>query len=1050
MNKHLLNAALVSLSLTLLSVAYAGQPEGENLNETFGYTAGPSRDFLAQQIGCSVPANVLYPKEQAEFIFQVVNQTAQPIKANGTAELLSYRTSQYPDDSFRRRFIKGEKLGTYPFSVELAAKGTAQVTIKPSVPETFGPYALVLEIEGHGRSAPTPLVRVPAAVSTGRIQFPAFALDICGWNNYPETFMLFKRIGIKAIRQEIGFEPSENTKKRLAETMKGLWDHEITLLITSAAGGPQPHKETNVRRYLNDKDELVTNPQQGDMCPVPAADESFQEWIKYLAGNYGWPKGPVNAIELWNEPWEGISISGWGADCLRYRDLFARMAQGIEEARKESAVQVLIGGCCSSMNTEDKLFCDGKDTFLKWLDFTSIHYQPMGAFPALIKEWVERKSPYGPVRVWDTESWIANSEEHVSAVLAVMRAQGQLRTAGVLHDWTYTVTPTDVIQPDGTKKKTIVAVPWANAAAIAANQQLVGERTFREILFKNGVPWVFVFNGLPAVAESGITPKAIGMNSGPSNPDDGALVIVGDIGGNTERERCHFRTVCGLKQIERVTQLRAELAALPADTPQRTREKLKRDLATAQYLDGASLTITDEQGVFRAYDYFANPIPAKDGKITIPLNISGYFLRTDGSAGSFAKLIDAVKTAKLEGYQPVELVAHDLLGRIEQKPSLRLSITNVLNRPIVGKLTVALGELSIDAPAELKLGANETRELQIPIVKGDPSPSNSYALKVAFDAGADGRASLAEDIHVNVIAKKTISVDGDLKDWEKVLPQSVSPHSATAANVTEKAWKPWEKFEEGAPKGFATAYMAYDEQYFYFAAKIVDDTPFDGGIRYANRNDDEYFYPEKAYLVEKHGNEVKRKELVWPAGVRRYSYRKDPAIPSGAGTDNVQIAFGVYEPGQNGVLANPPGTMPRFMTWQCTDYEYAFNQVGEKYGGGTEIWRLFAPGVPRKHFYPRQPKADVDGGPVTDGKLVMKREGNLRIVEAALPWSELKDVKKRLDAGEKVRFNFRVNDNKGPSSELAANRSCSQMNSYAMHNFWEGHWSNELEFGFEK
>ena len=64
------------------------------------------------------------------------------------------------------------------------------------------------------------------------------------------------------------------------------------------------------------------------------------------------------------------------------------------------------------------------DKFLKWLDFTSIHYQPMAAWPAVIPEWVNRKHPNGPVRVWDTESWVANTEDRVAGVIASMRARG--------------------------------------------------------------------------------------------------------------------------------------------------------------------------------------------------------------------------------------------------------------------------------------------------------------------------------------------------------------------------------------------------------------------------------------------------------------------------------------------------------------------------------------------------------------------------------------------------------------------------------------------------
>ena len=62
--------------------------------------------------------------------------------------------------------------------------------------------------------------------------------------------------------------------------------------------------------------------------------------------------------------------------------------------------------------------------------------------------------------------------------------------------------------------------------------------------------------------------------------------------------------------------------------------------------------------------------------------------------------------------------------------------------------------------------------------------------------------------------------------------------------------------------------------------------------RFETRNDDEYFYPEKVIS--------QGKELTWPAGVRRYSYRKDFDVPSGNGKHNVQIAFNVMLAGKKG------------------------------------------------------------------------------------------------------------------------------------------------------
>ena len=104
--------------------------------------------------------------------------------------------------------------------------------------------------------------------------------------------------------------------------------------------------------------------------------------------------------------------------------------------------------------------------------------------------------------------------------------------------------------------------------------------------------------------------------------------------------------------------------------------------------------------------------------------------------------------------------------------------------------------------------------------------------------------------------------------------------------------------------------------------------------------------------------------------------------------------------------------------------------------------------MPRKHFFPRQPKSPIDGGPVA-GRLVIRREGNTRVVEAAIPWSEIPEVHKQIRAGKMVKFTCRVNDNQGPAHELATDRSVSITNSITFHDDWKTHWANELEFSAE-
>lgn len=1171
-----------------------------------------SRDFSIQELSCSVPANVLWPVDKAKLTFRIVNTSAAPLSGSGTIKVIHYGTRGRPGDIWEPEFFINREVDSIPFQLpELAPGATTEITVEPQIPETFGGYLLVADLTGHGKNFAASLVRA-ILPDGGAVQYPAYALDLEGTSE--EVARFFKRVGVKGARAEFnvfGKDDPDYAKKwdRIAKLCRTLQDNEITLMVTTASG-PLPMPLGMARPHLDDEDTFKAT--KSDLAWVPAADPQFSEWVMDLCGAYGWPNGPIHAFELWNEPWEGISISGWGADMLRYRELYTVMAKAIEASRKKWGVDVLIGGCGSSSNTLDKLFPDGSDEFLKWLDFCSIHYQVMAATPALMRDFIGRKGPNGPVRVWDTESWIANSEDRVGLVVASMHAMGQERAMGVYAGNVY---QPQTVTLAGGKQETVVQA-WSPAAAVAASTKFVGQRPFRELLFQNGLPWIFVFDGRPG-----------------QSTDDGTVVVAGDLGGCYSRNLLLFRTVLGLKNQARVAELRKQLDALPAGTPEAARKELTAKIEAASVLETGRLTISDGGGQFQLMDFYGNPVSAENGKIEVPLNGNGYYLRTNGKAGTFAKLLDELRQARIDGYEPVEIIPHDLTTPIDKKSDLRLTVTNILNRPVSGTLSVKLNGQAIRIPApDLQLAAHETRKVRIPVEGVAVSPSNSYLCEATFDAAADGVATHSEALRVNVIAKRNISVDGKLDDWSGAIPQTLTA-AGIGANLTEKAWLPFSTFDETEKGGLVAGYTAYDDKNFYFAARIADSTPDEGMVRFETRDDDKYFYPAVSWRLDEKGTfvkedkpignpevkaslrnekqklqlpegegrsstdweslstalafnlelpgskprqvalyflswdplgrhnvkveisdaatgkvlnrqmlkdfpdgkylvynlagslrvtvstnnwlrgilngvffgpatgapaksgitaeflrvdektggnwkgtygqdgnvvagaepnvpkdakfafstEVKKQELRWPEGVRRFSYRMRPDLPAGGPTphDNVQIAFNVLPDDQKPWLPSPPGTPARWMMYWDTDYEYGLNEVAKEYGGGTEIWRLQVPGMPRKHFYPRQPKSALDG-PVKDGKLVMRRDGNARIVEAAIPWTEIPGVKKRLDAGEPIKFTFRVNDNAGLSYELATDRSVSKANSTTFHSDWQTHWSNELEFGFEK
>ena len=964
------NLPTLSILLACLCLVLAHSPHAgaqmvtgagmTDFNKTFGVSA---RGWSAKQTACSLGANVLWPGDEAAFTFFL--KPGEPLKGPVRVDVVQYGTRAAQGDMWKPIVFKLADTGQTTVEVDLPAAG-GFVTVKPRIGDKFGGYALILDLGERGRAFGAACVRVPKA-EPGRERLPTYALDLpWPFERTPFVYQVFKRLGVKGARVEGGYNSIGEAHVDWA------MQNDIALMLcVGAANTPNTQMPLGRGRpWLNDDGSMKEKVKE-DLAWLPSFDPEFKRYVKDVVKKYGWPKGPINAVELWNEPWEGVSISGWAADILRYREMFKAMAEGADEARKEAGLQVLIGGACSSANTRDKLFADGKNTFLPYLDFVSIHYQPLAADPALVPEWVNRKE--GRVQVWDTESWVANSEDKVAAVIASMRAMGQDRTAGI-----YGGNVFEGQRPKFDGKEYDVVQVWSPGAAVAACQQFIGPRPFREILFKNGLPWVFVFDGRAG------------------KEDDGSVVVVGDLAPSYSPGRVLYRSV-----------------ALAPD---------------------AKMEITDGSGRFILYDFYGNPLSAQNGRITFPLNGLGYFLRANGTPGSFAGLLKELKSGRVSGVAPVEIMARDMTAPLSSKPAVKLKLTNVLPRPVKGRLTVSIEGITLSpAELELELGANESKDIAVTVTGGAANPENDYKLLATFDAAEDGATKHAEVIHANVIARRTITVDGNADDWEGVLPQKNAQTVGTSD--TEKAYLPFKDWSKQISGGSVTAWLAADDKAFYFAARVPR---MDGLPRYETRDDDAFFYPEKV--------RDKDRELTWPTGVRRFSYRKDFDIPSANGKHNVQIAFNVLPTERKAWLPFPAGTMPGFCAYMDTDYEFALNKVGEQYGGGTEIFCLQRPGMIRKHFFPRQPKAEIDGGAVK-GEAKLAVNGNF--VECALPWSVIPEVRARLEAGLPVKFSFRVNNGNG-AFELAAHRSVSKENPFAFHNEWSTHWANEIEFALEK
>ena len=98
-------------------------------------------------------------------------------------------------------------------------------------------------------------------------------------------------------------------------------------------------------------------------------------------------------------------------------------------------------------------------------------------------------------------------------------------------------------------------------------------------------------------------------------------------------------------------------------------------------------------------------------------------------------------------------------------------------------------------------------------------------------------------MHVNVIAKRTITVDGNLDDWQGVIPQTSA--KTVGASETEKAYLPFLNWDRQGGGGAVTAWLAHDEQVLLLRRQgAAHGRP---ASRYETRNDDDYLLPGEGH-----------------------------------------------------------------------------------------------------------------------------------------------------------------------------------------------------------
>ena len=279
---------------------------------------------------CSLGANALWPGEEATFTFFV--KPGQPYKG----PLQGGRDSVRHQGQARRLVEAGglqDRRHQFHLTVDvdLPAEG-GFVTVKPRIGDAFGGYALILDLGERGRAFGGHL-RSRARAGAGT----RLAADVRDGPGLAARDVAGGVQCLQAARRE--GRPHRRRLQHHSRRARGLGDGERPdaaahrgLRRHAARAAAARARAALAERGRRDEGEASRRTSPGCRPSIPSSNAISRSVLM----EHGWPKGPINAVELWNEPWEGVSISGWGADCLRYREIYQVMAEAVLEARQEA------------------------------------------------------------------------------------------------------------------------------------------------------------------------------------------------------------------------------------------------------------------------------------------------------------------------------------------------------------------------------------------------------------------------------------------------------------------------------------------------------------------------------------------------------------------------------------------------------------------------------------------------------------------------------------------------------------------------------------------
>jgi hypothetical protein len=595
--------------------------------------------------------------------------------------------------------------------------------------------------------------------------------------------------------------------------------------------------------------------------------------------------------------------------------------------------------------------------------------------------YVVPRGCYGPMiarargkKSMETETWFVGTEYQLPQGAAQFLASGQ----NSVSPWHPRVLFETV--PGGNDE---AIIPSPVVAATAAFNYFVTGRPFEKMVFKDHLPWVFQFG---------------------KDDDPNALVVV-------------FGQLVSIGSTDARDRLWHQVDSSP----------------------GGEMVIDNSDGLLRFYDLSGNPAYVGEKTIKLPMSIfPSYITCAKGPKAAVERLAQA----QITGKRPVEILPRDFKTLVTAKDAaLSVGLHNCLNRTIKGKLTVkGPPEVSLATTSQdVELAAGETKSLWFPLAKATPQESNAYPFEFSFTSDG-GNADYKEVLSCAVAPMAKISVDGNLDDWKDIPGVTVFGKDDSVDSI-EVLRRPWLALKESHP-GLVSGRlkMAWDNEYLYVAAQVNDPTDQKNARAMKGRDENKYFHtkasddrePYKSWLAKNApGRSFAEVPYVYADNPENPRNPELPTIPFRR--DRLQLAFDVNA-GWHGMVDDTSRVPYGFHAVPDTDYEFSLYGCQ---GGASELWRHLAPGVPRIHDWPRQPRGKTTTGEVTEARHVVKRDGNLYIYELAIPKSEIADLK--FEPGTDFGFTFKIGNGEGANAEYGKDKAVTKSNGLTLHPYWEPH-----------